>query len=133
MKLTHLLESTKDWDWNTKTEKQQIAMVRRHQYNIVRITNPSEPVQLAAVTQNGDAVRYIKNPSEAVQAAAVNQDAFSIGFIRNPITAVIRKALMDPLLINNQQVYDREVKRLFANNTLLMKKWLRYGENMRNQ
>ncbi len=36
-------------DWNTKSEKQQIAMVRRDPYNISRIANPSEPVQLVAV------------------------------------------------------------------------------------
>ncbi len=146
-------------DWNKKSEKQQIAIVRRSGYMIRRIANPSEAVKLAAVSENGHVIDDIDNPSEAIQLAAVNSasdaliwitkkgivpsDAVQsaavsrmgslIRYIKHPSSQVVKVALTDQRFIGFKESYEREVKRIFSNNALLMKKWLRYGETMRNQ
>jgi hypothetical protein len=120
-------------DWNTKSEKAQIDFVRSYGENIGKIDNPSEAVQLAAVNNYGPAIAYIKNPSEGVQLAAISQQGYLIKYINNPTQTVLLTVLKDLRFINNQGIYEKAVRRLFANNTLLMKKWLRYGEAMREQ
>jgi hypothetical protein len=120
-------------DWNTKSEKQQLALVRRSGSNIYKIHSPSEAVQLAAISQHEYAIRYIKNPSEAVQLAAISQHGYVIQYIKNPTQTVLLTVLKDLRFINKQGIYERFVKKYFANNTLLMKKWPRYGEAMREQ
>ena len=45
----------------------------------------SEKVQLAAVNECGYAIKFIKNPSETIQLAAVNQNGFAIRFMTNII------------------------------------------------
>jgi hypothetical protein len=135
MRLEHLVEKV---DWNTKTEKQQIAMVSKAgYYGIGKIKNPSEAVQLAAVSCDGYAIEIIIdnkiNPSEAVQLAAVAQHGSAIMHIKDPSPVVIKTALTNPELIRYSITFDEAVKKLFANNSLLMKKWLRYGEAMRTQ
>jgi hypothetical protein len=96
-------------DWNTKSEKQQIAGVR---FRVDRILN-------------------INNPSEAVQLEVVNQHGYNINCIRNPTQKVVLAALKNLDFIELQENYEAFVKKYFANNTILMKKWLRYGEAMR--
>jgi hypothetical protein len=86
VKLTEVVK--RPVDWNTKTEKQQIAMVKRAPQSIAKITNPSEVVQWAAINQNTFAIQYIKNPSEAAQLAAVSRNGFLIEQIKNPSEAV---------------------------------------------
>ncbi|MCK9369671.1 hypothetical protein M0R04_07165 [Candidatus Dojkabacteria bacterium] len=142
-------------NWNTKSEKQQIAMVKRKGCNIKKISNPSETVKLAAVwndasalqyidnksealqlmavKQWGPAIVYILNPSEAVQMAAVKCISGSIQYIEHPKDSVIKTALTDPGFIFQSDNYNKEVMRIFKDNTLLMKKWIRYGKVMRNQ
>jgi hypothetical protein len=133
-----LFEVTKQLvDWNAKTEKQQIAMVRRNGWDIERIINPSEAVQLAAVNQSGHSIRFIIKggiiPSEAVQLASVNQNVWAFLNINRPSPQVIKTALTNQRFIKDSNAYEQQVKKLFANNALLMNKWLRYGETMRNQ
>ncbi len=158
MKLIQLLEAV---DWNTKPEKQQITMVKRNGFNIKKITNPSEAVQIAAVTNNGNAIHTIINmgiiPKEAVQLAAVKQnphmirslenpseavqmvvagDAYAswlVTYIHNPSPLAIRTSLTNQQFINAQSAYEEAVKVIFKDNNILMKKWLRYGENMRTR
>jgi hypothetical protein len=148
-------------DWNTKSEGQQIALVKRAWNSIRLIDNPSEAVQLAAVTRDGLAldiivkkgikpseavqiaavsesgiiIQDIRNPSEAVQLAAVNQTGYAIEFIKvELITQLVAKtALIDVKYIkHHRESYNEMVHKLFANNTVLLKKWLRYGEAMRS-
>jgi hypothetical protein len=142
-------------DWDTRSEKDQIAMVSRNAYNIHKITTPSEAVQLAAIRKRGDAIGHIKNPSEtvqlvavnqdgyaivyindpseAVQLAAVNQNGYNIRFIKSPSSELIKLALQHPKFINDKGNYERVVNYLFSDNSILTKKWLRYGEAMRNK
>ncbi|MCK9369601.1 hypothetical protein M0R04_06810 [Candidatus Dojkabacteria bacterium] len=120
-------------DWNTKSEKEQIDFVRSESFNIEKIDNPSEVVQLSAVKQHPFAIRYIKNPSEDAQLAAVNKYAWTIHYIKNPTTKVLLTTLKDLKFIKDEEEYNGFIKQYFANNKLLMKKWLRYGEAMRGQ
>ncbi|MCK9369775.1 hypothetical protein M0R04_07715 [Candidatus Dojkabacteria bacterium] len=92
----------------------------------------SEAQLLADVSMNGYLIRNITNPSEAVQAVAIRENPLSVGLIKNPSQKVVLTALKDERFINHPIHYNFFVKRHFANNTLLMKKWLRYCETMRN-
>ncbi len=67
-------------DWNTKSEKQQIAMVKRTKrgVGILKIANPSEAVQMASVLNSAGSLRFIEQPSEAVQLAAIKNNQFAI-------------------------------------------------------
>ncbi|MCK9369638.1 hypothetical protein M0R04_07000 [Candidatus Dojkabacteria bacterium] len=91
-----------------------------------------EKEALADVNKWGPAIQFIDNPSEAVKLAAVTQRGFAVVFIKNPTQLVISTALKEPVFIGMQHRYERFIKEYFADNTLLMKKWLRYGEAMRN-
>ncbi len=93
-------------DWNTRSEKQKIAGVGANAYRI----------------------QHIDDPSEAVQLAAVNQAGYAIKFIVNPTQVVLLTSLKDQRFINNQCAYEKFVKEYFANNTLLLKKWIKCGE-----
>jgi hypothetical protein len=115
------------------TEEQQIAAVRQNEHAIKFIKNPSEVVQLAAVGNNGYIVLCIQNPTLAVQLKAVENDGGPIYYIQNPFPSVIKAALTNQRLIDNSRMYDLAVNKLFKDNAILMKKWLRYGEAMRTQ
>ncbi|MCK9369656.1 hypothetical protein M0R04_07090 [Candidatus Dojkabacteria bacterium] len=132
MRLTEylMLESV---DWNTKSEKEQIDLVTKDGLSIRHIEHPSLAVQMAAINQYSWAIRYIKNPSEAIQLTAVAIAAWVVRYIDNPTTKVLLTALKDLKFIKDEEEYNGFVKKYFANNTLLMKKWLRYGEAMRGQ
>ncbi len=77
------------------------------------------------------AVKYIKNPSEAVQLAVIKEYIWAFLRINNPTPLVIKTALTNPILIGDERAFKQAVTAVFSNNALLMKKWLRYGETMR--
>jgi hypothetical protein len=160
--LKDLLESKYTYngvDWDTKSEQEQLELVNKDGRDIQRITNPSEALQLAAIKQDVSAIYSIESPtekaqmlavskfgysikylykigiepSEAVQLAAINQTAFSIEYILNPLPNVIKAALTSPGIIRADTFYNAEVERIFKDNIMLMKKWIRYGETMRDQ
>jgi hypothetical protein len=132
-----------------------IKAIRDARYSLQRMDNPSEDVHLHAVKQNGRFIRFIKNPSEAVQLAAINNTPWATAFIeqptirvqecviqkscqyiteiQNPDPSIIKLALTNQRLIDNSYTYDFAVNKLFKDNAILMKKWLRYGEAMRDQ
>jgi hypothetical protein len=151
--------NTPNSDWDNKSEAQQLALVRQSGINIIKIKNPSNNVQLAAIENNVRAIFYIKHPTEeaqilaaskygdsikylykigiipsqAVQIAAVTKNPFSIEYIPNPSTSVIKIVLTSEMVLRRPLIYDKLVHQLFKDNALLVKKWLRYGETMRNQ
>jgi hypothetical protein len=131
MKLLNIFEASGNIDWNKKTEKQQINMVKKNGLNVYKILSPTESVQLAAVEAYSGAIQYIDNPSEAVQLAAIELNPHNIVNIKKPTPAAIKAALTSPLLINLPRFFEDAVRRTFKNNQLLMNKWLRYGEVMR--
>jgi hypothetical protein len=155
-----LAEIKKNWHSikhiKNPSEELQLAAVKQSGNALEYIENPSETVQLVAVRQNGWAVHYITNPSETVQKMAIWPDIYAIKSIKNPTPSVqmevvramsraiefidnpteeaIKTAFTDEKFIKDSPTsYEVQVKRVFKGNTLLMKKWLRYGEAMRNQ
>ncbi|MCK9369659.1 hypothetical protein M0R04_07105 [Candidatus Dojkabacteria bacterium] len=120
-------------DWNTRSEKEQIAMVKRSFNGIRKIDDPSELVQIESILKNISSLEYIKNPTEHVMQKAAARCGYAVLFIKNPSQKVLLIALKEPGFIGMQTRYEIFVKKYFANNTLLMKKWLRYGEAVREQ
>ncbi len=112
---------------------EELGWCKMKLYEVSDWNKRMEAEQIARVLANPRSMREIKNPSEAVQLAAVNQYGWNIIYNDNPIERVAMIALRSPGFIEEQDWYERFVRSYFANNTLLMKKWLRYGENMRNQ
>ncbi len=90
-----------------------------------------EREQIELVSANGWAIKHMQNPAEAVQLAAINHTGYAIRYIRNPTQEALLLGLKSQDFIYDQPAYDRFIKLQFANNTLLMKKWLRYGQTMR--
>ncbi len=181
MKLKGIIRLNEAINWNTKSEKEQLQLVRGNGQSVKFIQNPSAVVQMAAVrqdafalkfithpheaviiaaiNQNSDIFSYIANnlnlrmsetvqlaavkanswnineiakPSEAVQLAAVNKHYTAILDIKNPTQSVIKFVLTTQRVINDAGEYKALVQHLFSNNALLARKWIRYGENMRN-
>jgi hypothetical protein len=118
---------------NSKSEQEQLEAIMQRGSDIEFIDNPSEAVQLAAVRIFGWYIMYIKNPCEAAQLSAVRDNGVNVMEIKHPLPSVIKSTLTNPEFVLNGEDYRRVVKRLFADNNILMKKWLRYGETMRNQ
>ncbi|MCK9369786.1 hypothetical protein M0R04_07770 [Candidatus Dojkabacteria bacterium] len=119
-------------DWTEKTEKEQIAIVNNDGFQIRNISNPSLAVQIAAVHRNPIVIRHLPDSSEVVQLSAIaDLQGWAIQFIHNPTTKVLLTALKDLKFIKDEEEYETFIKQYFANNTLLMKKWLRYGQAMR--
>jgi hypothetical protein len=120
----------------TSTDRYRIKLINKDSYSIRNFSNPSEAVQLAAVNRNGYSIQFIIKqgivPSEAVQLASVSRIGGAIMFISDPSPEVLITALKNHQFIDNQDDYESFVRKYFKDNQLLMKKWLRYGETMRN-
>ena len=147
MKLIDIFENKTDI--NDMSDEEQLAAVNRNGDAIRFIKNPSPEVQLAAVKQRGLVIDYIENPSLEVQLAAVNQNGWAIQYIKNPSPEVELAAVKGygraiqfienpshelitlPSVIKIKDLYDNLIKKLYANNNLLIKKWIRYGDTMR--
>ena len=116
------------------SEAVQLAAVQQDGYVIYHINNPSEVVQLAAVQQNGYAIEYIDNPSERVKLAAVTENGHAIERIDNPSKQVIFTVLTNHNFIQNNNKYhgyDSAVRKLFPNSSILVDKWIKYGNRVR--
>lgn len=71
--------------------------------------------------------------SDKAKLAAVKENAMSLALITNPTPEMVKIGLTDEEFINDYpEEYERTVRNIFKNNTILMNKWLRYAENMRN-
>ncbi len=82
--------------------------------------NQYPDVVLASVRKNPYVIKYVPKP---------NPDTLSDP--RDRPSEYNMKALRDPQFIANTGAYNEAVKRIFKDNVILMKKWLRYGEAMR--
>jgi hypothetical protein len=136
IKIVRLDENTMGLDLDSEAgmeEWHRIKTVQRDGNNISSIDDPSELVQLAAVEQNPYSIQHIDHPTEKVQLYVVHKNGMYVTMIDNPLPNVVIIALKDPNCYEYAFMYEKFVKHQFKNNTLLMKKWLRYGEAMRNQ
>lgn len=101
----------------------------------------TEENQLAVVKQDWPAVdallrAKIKVP-ESVLLEAVSKNGAAINtiykFVKNLPKSVVTTALTEPNYIHmGTDFYGEFVKDYFKNNTILMNKWLRYRDNMRD-
>ena len=136
MKTFDLFEAV---DINDLSEYEQIAYVRNRLGNIAEINNPSERVQLAAVRQHGTNLWYIIqngiNPSERVQLAAVKDNPMVyirlIDLHHNWSKQCKYVILTHPKLIMKPMGYEHAVKNLFPDSSILVDKWIKYGERVR--
>jgi hypothetical protein len=64
---------------------------------------------------------------------AVTNDPYVTLHIKDPTPEQIKLVLTTYSVINNRRLYDDFIKKHLGNNALLTKKWIRYGEAMRNQ
>jgi hypothetical protein len=131
------------------TEDMKIAAIKQQPKAIIFIKKPSDTVKQTYLDMVPNGISRIKNPTEAQQLAAVSVDGYvilhniNVGK-RNPISSkVLAAALSEPNFItgktsyspngniHRQKQYDDFVKHTFANNTVLMNKWLRYAKNVR--
>lgn len=131
------------------TEEMKLAALKQNPTAIIFIKKPSDAVKQAYLDMMPDGIHRIKNPTEAQQLAAVSRNGslilndIKVGK-RNPISSkVLAAALSEPNFINGnsmynhtgnlhrQKQYDDFVKKTFADNTVLMNKWLRYAQNIR--
>lgn len=99
-----------------------------------RFTRMTEPEMIAAVKEDPDNIMHMSHATEKVQLTAVKEYG---GALRNfwadrPSKAVVNAALTEPTFVHDKRSYDALVKDMFADNSILMNKWLRYGDNMRN-
>jgi hypothetical protein len=125
MKLDEILESFEPEDdeeaamdayfdkFHKMTEPQMIAAVKEDPDNIMHMSNATPKVLMAAVKEYGGALRNFWMDHDVPKE-------------------VINTALTEPTFVHNKRDYDNLVKDMFADNGILMNKWIRYGNNMRN-
>ena len=105
---------------------------------------PSPEVKELAVQQNGWAIQYINNPSYKLQRLAVQRHGWTIELIIDkqikPSYEIIKIVLTHPDVIlgdddidSSKHSYDDLVKRLLPTSSLLVNKWIRYGDRIRGR
>ncbi|MCK9369673.1 hypothetical protein M0R04_07175 [Candidatus Dojkabacteria bacterium] len=129
------------------TEEQMIRAVSRASQAIHNIIKPyNKKLTPGVLTPAVLAAANKKNPrsSTAVLAkhnmldleelkAAITTNPYVILQIKKPTPEVIKIVLTSQNIINMERLYDKFLRKHLGNNALLTKKWLRYGETMRNQ
>ena len=99
----------------------------------------SEEEQRQLVSDMPAAIRKIKNPSEAVQRIACRANGSYIHEIMRkgikPSKEVITTALTNDNMLElaRTEIYDDIVKQLFPTSSLLVNKWIKYGDFMRRR
>lgn len=123
------------------SEKGQIQLVSRNPKEIKEISNPSEAVQTAAIKADWFAITYIDNPSDEMYKLAISINPYTIGYMVEhgikPSDEMIYNALTHPGLQYNEDWakygYPEVVAKLFNDNELLYKKWMRYWQKHKGQ
>jgi hypothetical protein len=127
MKLDEILESFEPEDDDYDEEAAMDAYFDKFR-------NMTEPQMIAAVKEDPDNIMHMPHATEKVQLTAVKEYG---GALRNfwaerPSKAVVNAALTEPTFVHDARSYDALVKDMFADNSIMMHKWIRYGQNMRN-
>ena len=128
-------------------EDAKIAGVHKYGHAISYLKDPpSEAVQIAAVTATssykgayysiiGPQSRFpaITDPSYNVRRAALLKYPPNIKYMMKSPIDFFEKLSKDPDVIQRKQLYDTIIKNIYPNNNLLIKKWIRYGDTMREE
>jgi hypothetical protein len=121
------------------SENVQLMVAGKYPRLMGYIKNPTETVQQYIIDNTDDFI-YIQNPSNAMLLRAVRKqggllllNALNLQhFKEQPSKELINTALTDSNFIKKiPKRYEMLVQRLFKDNTVLMNKWLRYAENIR--
>jgi hypothetical protein len=80
--------------------------------------------------QDESDIPFITDP---VKVAACKSEGVNILHINNPTPDMVKAALTEPMFIDQEpELYEQFVKKHFKSNSIMMNKWLRYAENVRN-
>jgi hypothetical protein len=128
-------------DIENPCEAAQLAAVTRYGYSIENIIDkgiiPSDKVQVAAVKQNSGALQILQHTGIKISPRLHFIEVYNVPSIENyfinPTRENLNIVLTDQKFIMEwKKIYDKFVKHIFANNSVMVNKWLRYSENMRN-
>jgi hypothetical protein len=138
------------------TELSDLELILLTPYYIVNVYEPSEELQFVAVQQNpeilgildnpsrsvqkfalnrstGYIIKYIKDPDEELQLLALQHSSGPIVYIQNPTKRVTDQVLRDEdFIITSPHQYKDFVSRIFKDNSILINKWIRYCDNVRD-
>lgn len=114
-----------DGDWDLASEQEQIDFVKENGMNIHRIKNPSDAVQLAAYRNDYEVLDYLIEVGARISQDVINKALTS--------RVTMNRYLEIPHNNSNPYYYPDLVKRLYPNNELMQRKWMRYWEANRNK
>jgi hypothetical protein len=104
-------------DLNKFCEDDQYKIIKKYNYFIEHIENPSERCQFASIKYNPYNVKYIKNPCKKIQLYIVKNYITYFIYIKNPSFKICQLALYKDIFIinyiNPECDYYQEVKELY--------------------
>jgi hypothetical protein len=109
-----------------------LSQIQNNWVHIKDIEDPDEEVQLFALSRATLSIKYIKNPTPRVQMEAVKRTCGMILHIANPCQEVIDYVLRNQDFIAFKKSWDDIIMKIFGQNTIMVNKWIRYGDRMRS-
>lgn len=80
--------------------------------------------------QDESGIQFI---TDAVKLAACKSEGVNIVHIDNPSPDMIKAALTEPMFVDQEpELYSQIVHKYFKGNSIMINKWLRYAQNMRD-
>jgi hypothetical protein len=113
-------------------KQHHLNLIGTNWINIKDIEDPCEEVQIAAIQKATLSIKYIKTPTLKAQMEAVQRNAGMIIHILSPYQEVIDHILKCQDLIMFKEIWDNSIKSIFKDNSIMVNKWLRYGNNIRS-
>lgn len=131
--------------------------------NIIKdLKNPSDEVQVAAVKREVSILSWLHVQSQKAIEVALKKNPWNIGYVKTPTTEQMMKAIKqdssvirslatkDNITLPNEVIqagltsdqfihgqskeyYDKTIQLIFPTNTLLINKWIRYGDKRREE
>lgn len=97
------------------------------------IANPDRTVIKYALAMNGYAIKYVRDPDEELQLLAIDMVSAPVMYIKKPTKKVTDQVLRDEDYISTSpNNYKAFVMRIFKGNSILINKWIRYCDNVRD-
>lgn len=110
----------------------QLAAVKQNPEVLRVIQNPDRSVIQYALAANGFTIKYVKDPDEELQLLAIDLTSGPIMYIKTPTKIVIDQVLRDDdFIISSPNAYKNFVARIFKDKSILINKWIRYCDNVR--
>lgn len=109
-----------------------LSQIQNNWFHIKDIEDPDEELQLFALGRATLSIKYIKNPTPRVQMEAVKRTCGMILHIEDPCQEVIDYVLRNQDFIAFKVAWDDIIMKIFKQNTIMVNKWIRYGDRMRS-